>query len=231
MNTQMNTISRRQAAVIAGTSLLLMAFAAPFAYFYVIQGVIVEGDPQLTVTNLLAAEVLVRIAVLLLILVILLDLLASWSLYIFLKKIHQQLAVLMGLFRIVYSIIFAVAVANMSDVLYMVQNPEYYGNGMLEIFVMNSFLSFDNIWSFGLIFFSLHLLFLGYLIMKIPGKFTTVLGIFLIAAFLGYFADNTALIIFKNYSYEISKFTFIGELVLPFWLFIKGGKVIQEESI
>jgi hypothetical protein len=52
-----------------------------------------------------------------------------------------------------------------------------------------------------------------------------ILGILLILASIGYLIDGFGQILSPEYHGTIALYTFIGELVLIFWLLIKGGKV------
>jgi len=55
----------------------------------------------------------------------------------------------------------------------------------------------------------------------IPG----ILGVLLIIGGLGYLIDFFAFFLFPNVNATISQFTFLGELLLPLWLLIKGVNV------
>jgi hypothetical protein len=67
------------------------------------------------------------------------------------------------------------------------------------------------------------LLLLGYLMFK-GGYMKYVLGILLILAALGYMIDGAGRLLSPEYSIAVSVCTFIGEVVLIFWLLIKGGR-------
>jgi hypothetical protein len=94
--------------------------------------------------------------------------------------------------------------------------------------VLLSLNTFNIGWGFGLIIFGFHLLLLGYLMVK-AGYMRKVLGILLILASLGYVIDGFGKVLFADYNLNISMFTFIGEVILIFWLLIKGWKIMTTE--
>jgi len=71
--------------------------------------------------------------------------------------------------------------------------------------------------------FGLHLLILGYLILR-ADYFPQLLGILVIVASLGYLVDSTGKILYSNYNMSITMYTFIGEVILMFYLLLKGIK-------
>ena len=50
-------------------------------------------------------------------------------------------------------------------------------------------------------------------------------GVLLILASLGYLIDSFGKLLLPNYDANIALFTFIGEVLLIFWLFIKGARI------
>lgn len=85
--------------------------------------------------------------------------------------------------------------------------------------------SFRNEWSIGLGIFGIHLFFLGYLVFKSDQK---VLGILVILAGLGYFIDSFGEILLADYSLTIGLYTFVGEIILIFWLIWIGLKGVPD---
>lgn len=83
--------------------------------------------------------------------------------------------------------------------------------------------TFQSIWDKALILFGFHLLLLGYLTFR-SGYVPKWLAVFLVLAALGYIIDGIGKWVSPAYSLSISQFTFIGEVLLIFWLFWKGAK-------
>jgi hypothetical protein len=83
--------------------------------------------------------------------------------------------------------------------------------------------AFQSIWDIGLILFGFHLLVLGYLAFK-SGYVPKWLGGFLVLAAVGYIVDGFGKILSPVYSLNLAQFTFVGEVLLIFWLLWKGFK-------
>ena len=85
MKTKSNTLrstglSLRQAAIIAGLGLLLMAVLAPVAQFGVLQKLVVAGDATNTANNILASMWLFRFGIFIFLIVAILDVVVAWAL-------------------------------------------------------------------------------------------------------------------------------------------------------
>ena len=157
--------SPRGVALTAGIGLLLMAVLAPFAYFFVLQGMVEPADAAATVDNITASEGLFRIGIAAWLVVIALDVVVAWALYVLLRPVNETLAVLVAWLRLVYTAIFAIAVANLFDVAQVLSAPPAaLGPEQLQAEVMSSIASFENGWDIGLAIFGLHLLGLGVLV-------------------------------------------------------------------
>jgi hypothetical protein len=74
------------------------------------------------------------------------------------------------------------------------------------------------------IFWGLWLLPLGYLVFK-SGYIPRILGVLLIIGGFGYLIDFVVFFIFPNFEVSIGQFTFLGEILLPLWLLIKGVNI------
>ena len=70
---------------------------------------------------------------------------------------------------------------------------------------------------------SVWLLPLGYLIYK-SGYFPKLLGILMVAAGLGYVTDFLIFYLFPYLDWQVAGIAFLGELLFPLWLLIKGVK-------
>jgi len=88
--------------------------------------------------------------------------------------------------------------------------------------------AFQSIWDKGLILFGFHLLVLGYLSFK-SGYVAKWLGFFLLLAALGYIVDGFGKTLSPTYNLSIAQFTFIGEVLLIFWLLWRGIKGFARE--
>lgn len=221
-----NDISLRTAAIVAGLGLLIMTILAIIANFSVLENLIVPGDATTSAANIMASSELFRVGICSLLIVAILDVIVAWALYIFLKPVNKSLSLLAAWFRVAYAAIFAIALNNLSIVLQLLSGADYlkvFETNQLYAQVMLSLNAFTSGWDFGLAFFGLHLLILGYLAFK-SGYIPKLLGILLIIAGLGYLIDSLGKLLMPNYNVSIAMFTFIGEALLFLWLLWRGFK-------
>lgn len=224
-------ITLRTAAFIAGISLLIMTIAAIFTGV-ASASLIVTGDAETTAANIMAKEMQFRSGIISYLVVIVLDVMVAWALYVFLKPVNKSLSLLTGWFRVVYAVIFGASLFNLVNVLGLLNNPNYskvFGAEQLHQQVMFSLNAFNDGWNIGFVFFGLHLGLLGYLVLK-SNYVPKILGILLVIAGLGYLIDSLGKILIPGYNITIAVFTFIGELLLMFWLLIKGTKIAETSS-
>lgn len=231
MTSYIADISQPKAAMVAGFGLLAMTIFALFA-FSVQQDLIVSGDAATTAHNIMADELLFRIVISSFLMVIILDVVVAWALYVLLKPVNSSLSLLAAWSRLVYAIIFGVALANLFVVLDLLSGADYltaFETDQLNAQLMLSLNAFDHVWDIGFVFFGIHLALLGYLVFKsdyIPG----ILGVLLIVAGLSYLIDYLAIILFPSFDVAISQVLGWGELLFMFWLLLKGGKIPEMGS-
>jgi hypothetical protein len=232
-------ISLRQAAIVAGLGLLLMMVPAIFMNFFVLESLIVPGDAATTANNFMANEFQFRIGICSFVIVIILDVLVAWGLYVFLKPVKKSLSLLAAWFRLLYSAVFGFALLNLFTVLRLISDADFltvFETDQLYAQVMLSLNAFNDGWAIGYVcFFGLHLIVLGYLVYK-SGYIPRVLGVLLIIGGFGYLIDSFALLLLPNYNAYKGIFSLLilptlpGELFLALWLLIKGVKVEQWEK-
>jgi hypothetical protein len=231
MTNRIADISLRQAAIVAGIGLLLMAILAPFAEFSVRQSLIVPGNAAATANNIMANESLFRIAICIYLIVAILDVVVAWALYVFLKPVNKSLSLLAAWFRIVYAGILAIVLANFVMALQLLSGADYlsaFETDQLYAQMMLFLDAFSYGWLIGLVIFGLHLFVLGFLVFKMSGYMPKILGVLLIIAGLGYIIDSFGKLFSPNYNANIAMFTFIGEVLLIFWLFFKGARITDQ---
>jgi len=213
-------VSPRTAAIIAGAGLLLMAILSPIAYLNTFQRLVKFDNPALTAQNIGNSIGEFRTAIVLLFVVALLDVLVAWALYIVLRPVNKNLSALAAWLRVIYAGIFIFAISKLYVAL-QVMTPE--GSQ-----AMTYLKAFQSIWDKGLILFGFHLLILGYLAFK-SRYLPKWLGFFLLLAALGYIVDGLGNSLSPMYNLSIAQFTFIGEVLLIFWLLWKGIKGFDKE--
>jgi hypothetical protein len=238
MTNRITETSTRMYARIAGFGLLLMFILAIFSNFFVIQNVIIPGDAAATAANINENELLFRSGIICFIIVLILDVLVAWALYVLLIPVNKNLALLAAWFRLIYTAIFGLAIYNLLSVLQVLSGAEYlkvYETGQLHAQVMLFIDAFNNGWLIGLVFFGLHLLVIGYLIFK-SGYMPRFIGVMLIISAFGYLLDSCAHFLLSDYDSYKSIFLpivavpgVIAELSLCLWLLFKGARAKRTE--
>lgn len=227
MNKTFYDMSPRRAALIAGYGLLFMVVFVTVALPFVFGKLIVPGQAATTANNILANLQLFRIGISSLIMVIILDVLVAWAFYLLLKPQNNSLSLLTAWFRLVYSIIFAVALGNYFNVLQLLSGADYLAvlePARMHAQVMLSVNAFEDIWAIGFIFFGLHLSFLGYLVFK-ADYIPKWIGLLVIIAGLSYLIDYLSKFLFPENALNISTVLGYGELIFMFWLLFRGAKI------
>ncbi|MCA9998387.1 MAG: DUF4386 domain-containing protein [Anaerolineales bacterium] len=222
----MDKLSLKTAVIVAGLALLGMAILAGYANFAVLQTLIVPGYAKTTAENIVGSPGAFRLGAFLLLVVAILDVVVAWGLYVLLMPTNKMLSLLTAWFRIVYAAIFAIASSNLFTAVQLLTGshttPALETN-LLHGQVMVLLNAFQNGWDAGLLIFGLHLAGLGYLAFQ-SGYIPKWLGILLLIAGLGYMIDSVSKLLIPDNAIFISQFTFVGEVVLIFWLLWKGSK-------
>ena len=238
MHTELNpasfpALSQRQAALIAGTASLLMFVGAMVAEVYFRGRLIVPGDAALTARQLLAEPGAFRIGMVGYMLVLVGDLLAALSFYVLFARVHRDWSLLAAWIRVFYVAVFTVALGKLLTGFALIR-----GEGLAAGFTqadalaqaMWAFHEFELGWAFGMVFFALHVLLLGYLAWRsgwVPKAFAGLL----VMAGLAYLADNLAKLFLPDYPVYVAVLTpivavpaVLGELGLGVWLLWRGGR-------
>ncbi len=226
MNSQTNVtssiISRRAAALIAGLSLLAMAVLAGYANFAVLQTLIVPGNAQATANNLAAATDQFRFGIIGFSIVAILDVIVAWAMYVVLKPINKNLSLVAALLRTLYAIVFAFALSSLFNALQLVGAPNIAADP-----IMNSIAAFQRSWDIALVIFGIYLILTGYLFFG--DRMPKWLGVLLVIAGLGYMIDSLGKFFVPGYNLTLAAFTFIGEVILIFWLLWKSAKGFEAQ--
>lgn len=204
-----------------------MALIAAFAEFYVRQRLVVPDDAAATATNLMTHEQLWRLGIVAFLVVIILDVVVAWALYLVFKPVNNAVSGLMAVSRLVFASIFAVAVVNLITAVDLVSDASAGGAfdpGQLPAQTMASLNAFGSTWSVGLAFFGIHLALAGYLTLK-SGYMSRALGVALVIAGLSYAFDTFAGLLVRDYEPTAALFTFVGEVALFLWLLIRNAKI------
>ncbi len=215
------------AALVAGTGLLLMAVLSMISV-PLLEGFAVPGDPAATASNIAGNEFQFRLAVVGLLLVIALDVVVAWALYVFLAPVHASLSLLAAVFRLVYAAVFAAAVANLATILELLNGDATAGAVGTDQHVFANYAAFASGWDVGLALFGLHLVLVGYLVFR-SEYVPRLLGLLLAVAGVGYLVDSFGVLLAADYGLQITLFTFVGEVVFFGWLLYRGRTIRRSE--
>jgi len=200
---------KRKLALIAGSSYLVIFFAAIFANFFVLESI--QNDPLTTIRD---HHMMVRFGILAFLITVVFDVVVAWALQELYKE--HELSALSTLFRMMHAAIMGVAVFSLVVSLSSGSEQEILRQADI----------FNIIWLIGLFFFGIHLILLG----RILGR-PRLIGVFLALAGIMYMADTVAHFLLPDYDRYASVFlamvaipSILGEMALSVWLLIKGGK-------
>lgn len=221
----------RKAALIAGVSLLLMAIVAGFSYGYVHSNLIAMDDPETTVNNLRTSGALFRAEIIGWLLIFLLDVIVSWTLYLFLRKADHGYSMLIAWLRLVYTAFLGGAIINFIYILNILDGGASFAPELAPMQVMFHLRSFEEKWSMGLVIFGLHLLLLGYILVKskIARPFW---GILLIIAGTSYLFIHGARFLHLDFGGQLGMIEAalvlpmaLGEIGFAGWLLARGRRL------
>jgi hypothetical protein len=218
--------AQRRIALVAGFGLLLMTVAVGLAEGLAMMSIIVSGDVAITIENIIAKEGLFRFGIFSHLMVVILDIVVAWALYVYLKPLDKQLSLLAAWFRVVYSVFYGIALVNYFQLAQLL-GAEGYAAALdsvgLETQVALLLNAFRDVWDLGYVFFGLHLVFLGWVLFE-SGVIPKWLGILVLIGGISYLIDYTSKILFVDFYPNISLIFGWGELVFMLWLLIRGGK-------
>ncbi|MBL4593006.1 MAG: DUF4386 domain-containing protein [Flavobacteriales bacterium] len=207
-----------QTARLAGVFYLLLIPLGILGIIYVPTTLIVAENSRQTIENIIQHETLFRWSIVSALVVQLINVALVFLLFKLFKNINKTLAYLMVTFSFLGVFIAFFNEINNLTVLHLL--PQ--GNENQELISL-----FLNIHQQGIIlaqvFWGLWLFPLGLLIYK-SNFFPKLLGILLMLGCIGYVMDSFLFIIVPNIGITVSEFTFIGEVLSPLWLVIRGVK-------
>jgi hypothetical protein len=220
----------RTARLAGGLYLALMPFGF-FGIIYVPSVLLVSGDAATTSRNIMASEWLIRsgavshlISQLILVFLVL-------ALYRLLKPVNKEHAVLMVVLALV-----AVPIASLNEVnhlaaLRLLTNADdgAFAASQLQAQAMLFLDMRQNGIVVAQVFWGLWLLPLGLLVFR-SGFLPRLIGVLLVIAGAAYVIDSGTLLLFPGHA-TISQFTFVGEVLLPLWLLIKGVNVERWQQV
>jgi hypothetical protein len=184
---------------------------------------IVPGNGVVTVSNIMASESLFRVAFISDLLMATSFLLFAWALYVLLKPVNKNIALLFMLLATASVAILCLNMLNQFAILILLSDASYlaaFGAVQLNALVM----LFADLHYYGYyiaqISFGLWLVPLGYLVIK-SGFLPRILGVFLIVATLGHLSGFFAAFLLPGYESFGDLPAFL-EIPFGLWLLVKG---------
>jgi len=213
----MKSISR-----ISGIAYLFIFITGFYANFAVVESLIDLSDASITFENISKNPVQLSNGIIGFVIMILADALLVWTLYKLLKNVNRKLSLLASAFRLINVIFFGLALSKLI-IVYVLMNGSDTGDASPDRVLM-LVQSFDRIWIVGLIFFGVHLMMLGFLILR-SNTVPNWIGYLLMLASAGYVIDGLANLFLPAYEDLQNIFMLIvvvpgvvGEFSLTVWL-------------
>ena len=214
----MKKLTQNQTARLAGFLYLLLIPLGIMGIIYVPTNFIIVNDIEATINNFIENELLVRIAISSAFSVQLVNIFVALLLYKLLKNVNKALAVFMVISILIAIPIVFVNELNYFAVLHLLPNASE-NQKLISLFL--------NLHESGIfiaqIFWGIWLFPMGMLVYK-SGFLPKAIGVLLMIGCFGYMIDSFVFFINPKFNITFSEFTFIGEVVLPLWLIIKGVK-------
>jgi len=223
----------RQAALVAGiTSFVpLILGGVPFAEFYVFAKLIVLGDTAETVRNIQSNRGLFLTGVFAHLITFLADVILAWALYVLLAPVHRALALLTAWFRLIYTAVALGSLMHLVTAFRLIDGGAYaeaFGAELLHAQVEVLIKSFRYEWSLSIVIFGIHVTLAGYLVAR-SGYIPRLVGALLVLAGLGYVIHYLGPYLYPELDLRFLFVTFLGELVFPVWLLVRGWRIPEAQ--
>jgi hypothetical protein len=145
--------------------------------------------------------------------------------------VSRRLAIAAASARVIYTGILGFAITQLVEALRLLndQASSVASSAASQAQVLQEVEAFTDVYDAGLFLFGIHLMLIGYLAYR-SGYLPKLLGALVGIAGFGYVFDSVAVALSLDLSFKISVVTGMGELVLAFWLVIRGRRVSLPES-
>jgi hypothetical protein len=218
-------VTLRQAALIVGFAYLLNPVS--YAEFTLYPKLVIPGKVPQTVANIGAHHGLFLTMLFCFLINFVEDIVIAWALYVLLAPVNRSLSLLAAWFQVVYAAIALVATLNLATVYRMLTTPEYlttFGSGPLGAQVNLLLHTFRYDYSLVLVIFGIHLLLVGYLIIR-SSYIPWWLGVLLVIDGLGWMVHSVQPYLYPDANLDFLFVTFFGEVIFMLWLLIMGWRI------
>ena len=227
MTTRTAQTSPQVYARIGGVLYLIIIVIGFCGEFFVRNRLVVAGDITATANNIIAFESLWRIQIASDLILLVCAVALLLILYILLRPVNKNLALLALFFNLVSFPIEAVSKLFLFAALFLSQNADYlkaFEPLQLQALASLSLKLHDYGFAIDLIFFGFACLIYGYLLFR-SGYFPRALGVLIEIAGLSYLTNSFTLILAPAYAatiFPILVLALIGETSFSVWLVVKG---------
>ena len=228
MTNQIADQSPRKTARMAGLFYLIFILTTVLAA-YIRSTIIVSEDAAATANNIIGSELFFRIGFVTELVSAVFFVLAAWALYVLLKPVNKNLALLFLLLNLGGVAVECINALNLFAAIQLLSGANYlnvFQTGQLQAMAMSSLNLYTSGFLIAQIFFSAWLLPLGYLVYK--SRFLPrPLGLLLILDFFGnmsWFLQGFLLPDYGILAYPGNAISFIAEIALTLWLLIMAVK-------
>lgn len=193
------------------------------------KGIIVDGDAAATAANIIAKGMRFRIGFVSDAVAGVLFLLAAWALYVLLKPVNKNVALLFLLLNLGGVAVQCINMLNLFSAVLLLSGADYlrvFQPGQLQAQAMLFINLYENGFMIAQLFYGAWLFPLGFLVFK-SGYLPRILGIVLMVECFGWLMYPFQFFLFPSYvvvSYLSSAVGFVGEFSLTLWLLIMGAK-------
>ena len=232
MENRIRVASQSKAARLAGLLYLVAMATGLFAEFYVHfpSTLIVNGDAAKTASNIIANDRLYRIGIANNIITFAIDVALIWALYILLKPVSRNLALLAVFFRLVETTIACVAIVQYFVAMQFVSDADHlkaFDPGQLQALLVMHY-TYALTFTVVAIFLGLGSTIFNYLLFK-SGYIPKALAAWGVFSSLLLLVSQFTIIIFPDLEKIIIPACFapiaIDEIALGFWLLCKGATI------
>ena len=217
-------------ARIGGVLYLIIIVIGFCGEFLVRDKLVVSGDVTATANNIMASESLWRVQIAGDLILLVCAVALTLILYVLLRPVNKNLALLAVFFNIVEFPIEAASKLCLFAALFLSGNADYlkaFEPHQLHALVKMSLKLHDYGFGIDLVFFGFACLIYGYLLFR-SGYFPRTLGVLMAIAGLSYLTNSFTLILAPTYAatiFPILVLALTGELSLCLWLMVKGVNV------
>lgn len=229
-------ITARRAAKVAGAGYVVLFIAAIFANFFVREQLVDASDAGLTASNIAESEGLFRLGLVAFLVIFALDVVIAWALHIVLRERHHDLSLLAAWLRLTYTVLLGVAIIFLYQALSLLGGAGFLTaipTDQLHAQALVALDQFNATWLIGLLVFGLHLITVGWVLIK-TRLAPQLLGLIMIVAGVAYVADTLFYSLLSNYGDYESAFlamvaipSMIGEGWFGLWLLLRAGSKAQ----